>query len=136
MRAIAARIHNGLSWLMFIGANLAIIAISLPIFGAGPVDFHRGAGVLTGLLSLLVLIVSLLARSSRLNVGVSFLVFALFFLQPILAYTDFAVPALHALHAVNALAILYLSYTLANGRARAVYPTPTAAPAAPAAAAD
>ena len=127
MREIAAKINIALAWVLFAGANLAIVLIALSVFGAASREVHRMSGAMLGLITLLLVISALAARANRLNVGVSLLVFVLFFFQPFFAYSEFSIPALHALHAVNGLAIMYLGYMLANGRARATFEAPEAA---------
>jgi hypothetical protein len=135
MRAIAAKVNNILSWIMFIGVNIAFFLIALSVFGAAQSQVHAAGGFLIWLVSLLNLIAALIARTSWLNVGVTFLTAALIMpVQGILVHTEFPFPAINALHAVNGLAILYLSYMLANGRAKATFKAPeTASAATPAA---
>ena len=131
MRAIAAKANNILSWIMFLGANVAIFLIALSVFGAAPREVHAAGGLLIWLISLLNLIAALIARTSWLNVGISLLTALLIMpVQGILVHTEFPFPAINALHAANGLAILYLSYFLANGRAKATFEAPESAPAA------
>jgi hypothetical protein len=134
MRETAAKINTILSWAVFLGTNLQFVLIALSVFGAASSQTHAAGGFFVWLIAILALIAALVARANRLNMAVSFLTALLIMpVQGILVHTEFSIPAIHALHAVNGLAILYLSYMLANGRARATFEEPatlsTAAPA-------
>jgi len=123
MKATAARINTFLAWLIFAGANLQIFLIALSVFGAASSEVHAWSGRVLMLFGLLAAIAAVVARCSRLNIGLSILVMLLLFpVQGIFAYLEFPLPAVNALHAVTGLAILYGSYSLAHGRARATLP--------------
>lgn len=123
MREIAARTNTFLAWLIFAGANIQFFLIALSVFGAASSEVHAWGGRALMLVGILAVVAALLARSSRLNIGATILMALLLFPgQGILAYLEFPLPWLNALHAVSGLAILYLAYSLANGRARATLP--------------
>jgi hypothetical protein len=120
MRQIAARIHMGLAWLIFLGCCLALYLIAVSVFGGGSAETHGAFGRVLFLVSLVMLIASLVCRSSKLNVGLSVLVPILFFVQGIFVYLPPLPPTGRALHALNGLAIMGICYVLAHGRARAL----------------
>jgi hypothetical protein len=127
MREVAAKINNFLAWIIFLGTNLQFVLIALSVFGAASSDIHAAGGFFVWLIAILAFIAALVARASRLNIGLSFLTALLIMpVQGMLVHTEFSIQAVHALHAVNGLAILYLSYMLANGRARATFEEPRA----------
>jgi len=119
MRQIAGRIHIGLAWLLFLGCCLALYLIAVSVFGGGSTQNHGAFGRILFLVSLVMLIASLVCRSSKLNVGLSVLVPVLFFVQGMFVYMPPLTPTIRALHALNGLAIMGICYTLAHGRARA-----------------
>lgn len=130
MRVVFARTHNVLAWLVFVGANLAIVLIALNVFGVASTEVHAWGGRVLMLLALLLVVAALISRTSRLTVGFSIVVFLLLMpVQGVLAYTDFPSPVINALHAVSGLTILWMSYSLAYGRARATVPEVRTAPA-------
>lgn len=132
MRSFAAKAHNVLSWGMLLGANIVIVLIGLTVFAGMPADAHRGGGFLVGIMALLAVIFSLIARSSARNIWVSILTLVLFVLQPLFAYGEFPIRAMNALHVANGLTIMWLSYALAVGKARATDPKVDKAVTAPA----
>ena len=119
MKQIAARIHNGLAWLIFLSSHLAIFLIALSVFGAAAPDVHGAFGRLMWLMALLMFLVSLVCRHSWRNVGFSFLVFFLLFMQGIFVYMPTFPSVVRAFHGLNGLAIMWLAYGLARGRVRA-----------------
>lgn len=120
MRQIAARIHMGLAWLIFLGGFVALYLIGVSVFGGGEATTHGAFGRILFVVSLVMLIVSLLCHSSKLNVGLSVLVPVMLFMQGMFVYIPAFTPAIRALHVLNGLAIMGICYSLANGRARAV----------------
>ena len=119
MKQIAARIHNGLAWLIFLGSHLAFFLIGLSVFGAAAPTVHGTFGRILWLTALLMFLVSLVCRHSWRNVGFSFLVFLLLFLQGVFVYMPAFPGVVRAFHALNGLAIMWLAYGLARGRVRA-----------------
>lgn len=125
MRNSAARTNTFLAWLIFAGANIQFFLIALSVFGAASSEVHAWGGRVLMLFGMLAVVAALLARSSTLNIGATVLMALLLFPgQGIFAYLEFPVPGLNALHAVSGLSIMYLAYSLANGRARAALPDP------------
>jgi hypothetical protein len=123
MRQTSARIHKFLAWILFGGANIAFFLIGLTVFGVTSTEVHAWGGRTLQGIALLLVIAALLSRTSRLTVILSVAVFLqLMPLQAILAYTHFPTRILNALHAANGIAILWVSYALAFGRARASMP--------------
>jgi hypothetical protein len=122
MRPLFARLHNALAWLIFLGGIVAIYLIAQSVFGAGTPANHGAFGRILFLVSLVLLITSLVCRSSRLNIGLSLLVPVLLFVQGVFVYLPAFGPALRALHGVNGLIIMGICYMLAAGRARAMVP--------------
>lgn len=123
MRALGAQINYVLAWLIFAGANLQIFLIALAVFGAASSEVHAWNGRILMLLGLLALIAALVARSSRLNIGITILMAVLLVpVQGALAYETFPSPWINALHGATGMAILWLAYSLAYGRARATVP--------------
>jgi hypothetical protein len=120
MKLLVARLHTGVAWLLFLGCWVALYLIALSVFGGGEATTHGAFGRTLFLVSLAMLVASLVVRSSRLNVGLSVLVPVLLFMQGMFVYLPPLPPAVRALHALNGLAIMIISYSLANGRARAV----------------
>lgn len=120
MRQIAARLHMGLAWLIFLGGCLALYLIAVSVFGGGSAETHGAFGRALFLVSLVMLIASLVCRSSKLNVGLSVLVPVLFIAQGMFVYMPPLTPGIRALHALNGLAIMGICYVLAHGRARAI----------------
>ncbi len=122
MRQMFARVHTVLAWIILVGCIGLIYLIALSVFGGGSAATHGAFGRYLFLASLVMLIVSLVARSSRLNVGLSTLVPLLFFLQGMFVHLPLLPPAARALHALNGLIIMGACYLLAHGRARAALP--------------
>jgi hypothetical protein len=123
MRQESARIHNVLAWILFGGANVAFFLIGLTVFGVASTEVHAWGGRILQGIALLLVVAAVLSRTSRLAVILSLVVFLqLMPLQAILAYTHFPTRILNALHAANGIAILWVSYALAFGRARAALP--------------
>lgn len=120
MRQIAARIHTGLAWLIFLGGFVALYLVGVSVFAGESAATHGAFGRILFLISLALLLFSLLCHSSRLNVGFSVLVPVMFFMQGMFVYIPAFSPAIRALHVLNGLAIMGICYSLANGRARAV----------------
>ena len=122
MRQKSARIHNVLAWWVFVGAILQILLISQNVFGAIARDWHWVNGNLLYLVALLMVVTSLITRSSRANVILTVALFLLLFpVQAILAQGD--LPRwIKGLHGLNGMLIMFLARNLARGRARATLP--------------
>jgi hypothetical protein len=120
MKETSARIHNILAWALFGGANVAIFLIGLMVFGVASSELHAWGGRTLQAIALPMLVAALLSRTNQRTVILSVVVFLqLMPLQAILAYSAFPTRMVNALHAANGIAILWVSYALAFGRARA-----------------
>jgi hypothetical protein len=120
MKATFARIHNGLAWLAVLGSIVQFFMIALMVFSGVSLEMHATTGrVLQGVAALM-LISALVTRTSPRTTWYSVAVFLLLFpIQGILAYMD--LPGfLKASHALTGTLILWLSYQMAAGNAKAV----------------
>jgi hypothetical protein len=126
MKSTIARVHTVLAWLAVLGSIVQFFMIALFIFNRVNLEVHATTGrVLEGVAALM-LIAALIIRTSRRTTWYSVAVFLLLVpIQGILAYVD--LPGfLNALHAVTGTLILWLSYLLAAGNARATIPVNSA----------
>lgn len=120
MKPLFARINTILAWVIFLGCAVLIYLIALSYFGGADASLHGSVGRFLFLLSLLLAVTALVARSSRLNIAVSLQIPFMFFAQGIFIYLPPLPPAGRALHALNGLTIMAFCYLLANGRAKAI----------------
>jgi hypothetical protein len=114
--AILRRIHQGLAWLTVAGLALQFYLAGTGMFGATTFDLHRALGYVVGLLIVLLLILTVVARMPRRVLGLSALLVVLVVVQILLPSLRTSVPWLAALHPVNAMALL--GVTSALGRAQ------------------
>lgn len=123
MKVTFARIHNILAWLAVLGCIVQFFMIGLMVFNHVSLEMHANTGRVLEGVAFFMLIDALIIRTSRRTTWYSVAVFLLLVpVQGILAYMD--LPGfLNALHAVNGTLILWLSYSLAAGSARATVPT-------------
>lgn len=120
MKSALVRIHNILAWLILAGSIIQFFLISLTVFGAAGTELHGTAGGILMLLALVMAIMALIIRVNKWNVILSILVLLLLFpIQGLFVYIEGLPGAVRALHGLNGVLILGLSYTLANGFARA-----------------
>lgn len=126
MKATLARIHTILAWLAVLGSIVQFFMIALFIFSHVSLEMHANTGRILEGVAFLLLIDALIIRTSRRTTWYSVAVFLLLFpIQGVLAYVD--LPGfINALHAVTGTLILWLSYSLAAGNARATVPAETA----------
>lgn len=120
MKATLARIHNGLAWLAVLGSIIQFFMIALMVFSGVSLEMHATTGrVLQGVAALM-LIAALVIRTSPRTTWYSVVVFLLLFpIQGVLAYMD--LPGfLKASHALTGTLILWLSYQMAAGNAKAM----------------
>jgi hypothetical protein len=129
MKPLFARIHTVLAWLIFLGCALLIYLIALAYFGGVSASMHGEVGRILFVLSLLMLIASLICRSSRLNIILSSQIPLMLFAQGMFIHMPSLPPIARALHALNGLTIMVFCYLLANGRARATVENPSSAAA-------
>ena len=122
MKTTLARVHNFLAWLAVFGSIVQFFMIAMFIFSRVSLEVHANTGrVLEGVAAIM-LIVALVLRANRRTTWYSVAVFLLLFpIQGMLAYVD--LPGfINALHAVTGTLILWLSYAMAAGNARATIP--------------
>ena len=97
------------------GAFVACAIMQVFLAGLGVFDdpeafvTHREFGYLFGWLTLVVLVLALVSRSSRRIVGLSFLLLILFAFQSVFVALRSDLPALAALHPLNGFAILVVA---------------------------
>jgi hypothetical protein len=117
------------AWLFVAAVVLQFFFAGLFIFHAGPEDFHATLGYSLFFAAILYTLFALAARLPWRWTGLTALLIALVFLQPMIAFAPVA--PLAALHPVNALLIFALAIYLAV-RARQFVPTSAAASPPPA----
>jgi hypothetical protein len=100
------------------GAFVACAVIQVFLAGLGVFDdpdrfiTHRAFGYLFGWLTLVILVLALLGRSSRRVVGLSVLLLVLFAFQSVFIAVRADLPAIAALHPLNGFAILLVGVVL------------------------
>jgi hypothetical protein len=115
-------IHIGAAWLfaggVLVQAYLAGQALT-QLGGGGDFEAHRALGYsVMGILALVVLVMALVGRLPRAQVGLSALLFVLYIVQTSLPTARTSSPAIAALHPVNAMVLLVVAVVL-GWRARA-----------------
>lgn len=120
MKGTLSRIHNILAWLAVLGSVVQFFMIAMMIFAGVSLEAHANTGRILEGVAALMLVIALIIRTSRRTTWYSVAVFLLLFpIQGLLAYLE--MPGfLKALHAVTGTLILWLSYSMAAGNARAV----------------
>jgi hypothetical protein len=119
VRNVCARAHRFVNIGIAAGVPLQFYLAGAVLFGVASFTPHRVVGQALLLLGLLSAILASIAGRDRAQRGLAWIVFALLFLQPILATgLKTAAPAVAALHAVNGLGILGVSLLIV-WRARA-----------------
>lgn len=108
------------SWLFVAGAVIQIFLAGLGVFGVPAGDFstHRAWGYTFSLLILVLLVLSIVGRLSRREIGLSLLLMGQFILQSLLVGLRSDYPALAALHPLNGFGILLVGVYLAHGARR------------------
>jgi hypothetical protein len=130
MKATLARVHTWLAWLAVLGCVVQFYMIAMSIFNSLSLTEHGNTGRIITVVAALMLIIALIIRSSRRTTWYSVAVLLLLFpIQGVFIYLDLP-GILKSLHAVTGLLILWLSYSLAAGSARAVVAQKQAAPSA------
>ena len=104
---------NALMWVFAACVAIQIYLAGLGVFGTGNYDAHREFGYLFGLLTLVLIVLAVLARTGRWVIGSSVLILVLFFLQSVFVVLRPSMPAAAALHPLNGFAILLLSLLVA-----------------------
>lgn len=86
--------------------------------GSGSFELHRNWGYIFGILTIVLVVLSLAGRMPRLVVGASILLLALMALQSVLVIVRADQPNIAALHPVNGFVILVLGFWVAWGTLR------------------
>ena len=108
------------AWLFVAGAVLQIFLAGLGVFGvpAGDFEAHRSWGYTFGFLLLVLVVLGLIGRVTRRELGLCVLLIVLFALQSVLVAVRVEQPAVAALHPLNGFAILLVGIYLALGARR------------------
>lgn len=108
------------AWLLVAGGIAQVFLAGLGVFGVPAGDFstHRAWGYALGYLVLVLVVLGLVGRVSRREIGLSLLLLLLFILQSVFVYMRADYPWLAALHPLNGFAILLVSLYLALGARR------------------
>lgn len=128
MVRIARILFAGVAWLFLACVVVQVFLAGLAVFGDNDFSRHREFGYMFGLLTLVMIVLSLAGRMPRRWVGGSALLLVLFALQSVFVLLRTSNPTLAALHPVNALAIFWVAQGLARGSLAQVT---AAAPAPP-----
>jgi hypothetical protein len=121
-------VHAGFAWLLVAAllVQVWLAGSAIPQLGGnGSFATHRDVGYLIGLLSLILLILAIVARSGRARITQAAAILGLYIVQSSLPYMDPGLPAAAALHPVNAV----LMIGVAAWYARQVWRERAAAPA-------
>jgi len=127
-------LFNVVAWLFVAGVAFQVYLAGKGVFAfSGEEAFapHRGFGDLLGLLTIVLIVLAALGRTGSRTIAMSVLLFVLFVVQSILAYSP---PAVAALHPVNGFLIGLVSVVLAwrtRGYLRAPRVEPVAASQTP-----
>ena len=116
-RVVCARLHRWMNVTILLIVPIQVYLAGAVMFGAVTLTPHRTAGFALLLLSLVSALLAGIARTPLASPRHAFILFALMFLQPILATGLRSVSAaLAALHALNALAILGVAVLVEAGQ--------------------
>ncbi len=104
----------GAVWLFIACAVVQVFLAGLAIFSVPAGDFatHREWGYTFGYLVLVILILALVGRLPRRQVGMSVLLLVLFFLQSVFVAIRADYPSVAALHPLNGFLILFVAIVL------------------------
>jgi Family of unknown function (DUF6220) len=108
------------AWLFVAGAVIQVFLAGLGVFGVPAGDFsaHKAWGYTFSFLILVLIVLGLVGRVSRREIGLSLLLLVLFILQSVFVGVRADYPAVAALHPVNGFAILLVGIYLAWGARR------------------
>jgi len=116
MTDIARQAHVAAAWLFAAGVlvqgYLAGAAMG-QLGGSGNFSTHQAVGYALGIVALLILILALVGRFPRSQVGWSGLLVILYVVQTSLPYLRTDTPAIAALHPANAMVLLVLAVVVA-----------------------
>lgn len=111
MGNLMRNVHAGMAWLLVVAivVQVWLAGAAIPqLGGKGSFATHRDFGYLIGLLTLLLLLAAIGARSGRRRIGQAAGLLVLYVIQSSLPYMDPGLPAAAALHPVNALVMFGL----------------------------
>jgi hypothetical protein len=103
-------IFFGLAVIYLAGVVVQFFLAGLGTFGATSFDSHQVFGLILGLLTLVLLVVAVVGKLPRLQIGLTVLLLGLNVLQMFLARVD--IDEVAALHVVNALAIVFVAHEI------------------------
>jgi hypothetical protein len=108
------------AWLFVAGVIVQIFLAGLGVFGVPAGDFstHRAWGYTFSFLIIVLIVLGLVGRLSRREIGLSLLLLGQFILQSMLVAVRTDYPWVAALHPVNGFAILLVGIYLALGARR------------------
>jgi hypothetical protein len=116
MTEIARQTHVGAAWLFAIGVlvqgYLAGAALG-QLGGSGDFSLHQAVGYTLGIVALAVLLLAMIGRFPRSQVGWSGLLLILYVVQTSLPYLRADTPAIAALHPAIAMVLLVLAVVVA-----------------------
>lgn len=130
MVRVARLVFAGAAWILFAALILQVFLAGVGLFVSGDDSFalHRDVGYLLSLAPILVLGLAFAARASRRTAWFAGGLAVLAFVQSVLPSLRDGLPLVAALHPVNALAVVWLSWQVAD-RATALLRAPMATPA-------
>jgi hypothetical protein len=115
MRSAMRTVFLAISVLLVAGLFVQVFLAGLGVFdSAARFATHRDFGYTLELLAMALIVVGLLGRVPRRQVGLSVVILLLFFLQSIFVVLRSDQPMIAALHPVNGFVILLLSIVLAR----------------------
>lgn len=114
MRQILGRLHRWLAWIAMAGWIAELYLIGAALFGAAPIQWHRGLGMGLAGVVLLILLVALAGRLGRRQIGMSALLLVLTIVQGMLPSWRVDLPWLAALHPVNMLTLMGITAAIAR----------------------
>ena len=117
-RVVVIRIFQAVAWLVVAGLVVEFYLAGAALFGVTTFQPHQLLGVLLGVAILLLLSISLVARSGRRTVGQVAVLVLLTLVQLSLPSLRSVVPAIAALHVVNAGLLVGLTATIAREASR------------------
>ena len=106
--------YMGLAWLFMLCVLLQFFFAGLFVLGGESIDLHEAMGYMVlHLIPILMFVVAIIGKMGRKMIGLTFLLFALVFIQPIFVEEDLD-GVIRALHVPMALIIAALGHHLAH----------------------
>jgi hypothetical protein len=115
MQALARNVLAFAAWGLVAGTIIQVFLAGLGVFRS-PTDFetHRGFGYALEAIVLLLLILAIVVRASRVQIALVALIFVLFLVQSVLVAVRTDYPVVAALHPVNGFLIVFTSIVFAR----------------------